>query len=656
MIKRLHGWIAAALVVGVMFAACSDDDPTGPGGSEGPDFLHRIENVDDFVVLQNDSDPTFFTQARTIKLVYELSSDEVYFFNTTRFEGHYPFSHRVLGYPFDSRVFLETQYTTSKDRRYALASIVHYKASDIYTLQFWGGDQITADLVLEVYRQVRSRVFFGGQLKFMATSQSLRERTEHLKDLIPVIHQDVIFAGQSYVPLNFAESYGFLRKIAASELGTVNPGRHDIVLTDEVPNDLPVVSGIITSDFQSVLSHINVLSRNRGTPNMSLRDAWQNPHLNSLLNQLVRYEVRKDTFFVEPASLEDAEAFWEANEPAKGFELAGDFSVSGLMEITDLDSESSVFVGAKAANFGELAKITVDEVGPLRLPEGAFAIPFYYYIRHLEHNGIDEDIRTMLASQDFQSNIVIRERELSDLRNKIENAPIDPEFLSMVENKIISSSTFRRIRFRSSTNAEDLAFFNGAGLYDSKTGIIGDGDKSVAQAIRQVWASVWNLRAFEEREFYKIDHETVAMGILAHRSFPDEEANGVAVTRNLYHDRFHGFTVNVQEGEISVVSPPPGVTSEQFVFLTYNPDGRDVYDEPHIEYISNSNINNGKLVLNQAESVLLARNLQFIKLHFYYSVFDRDTLGEFTNFGMDVEFKLDGPERALYIKQARPYR
>ena len=50
------------------------------------------------------------------------------------------------------------------------------------------------------------------------------------------------------------------------------------------------------------------------------------------------------------------------------------------------------------------------------------------------------------------------------------------------------------------------------------------------------------------------------MAMLCHRSFPDEDANGVAITANIYDTSGlePAFYVNVQEGEESVVFPEDG--------------------------------------------------------------------------------------------------
>ena len=43
-------------------------------------------------------------------------------------------------------------------------------------------------------------------------------------------------------------------------------------------------------------------------------------------------------------------------------------------------------IGGKAANFSEMMNVTYQD-NPIPVPEMAFAIPFYYYQKHLEDNG-----------------------------------------------------------------------------------------------------------------------------------------------------------------------------------------------------------------------------------------------------------------------------
>ena len=77
-----------------------------------------------------------------------------------------------------------------------------------------------------------------------------------------------------------------------------------------------------------------------------------------------------------------------------------------------------------------------------------------------------------------------------------------------------------KLRYRSSTNNEDLPGFNGAGLYDSKTQKPSETeDDGIDKSLKQVYASMWNFRAFTEREFHRIDHSAAAMGVVVHPNY-----------------------------------------------------------------------------------------------------------------------------------------
>ena len=244
---------------------------------------------------------------------------------------------------------------------------------------------------------------------------------------------------------------------------------------------------------------------------------------------------------------------------------------------------------------------------------------------------------------------------LDKIQLKIIQSKIDPELISEIEKQVLNAS-YKRIRFRSSTNAEDIKGFNGAGLYDSKTGIYGDSEKSFENAIKKVWASVWNYNAFMEREYFGIDQSTIAMGLLCHRSFPDEKANGVVITKNLYRKNYRGFVINVQYGETSVVNPPDTVTCEQII--CYSDKNDSFYGKKNIaEYLSYSNIlpNTEKQVLTTEEITRITKEISKIKNVLYkrYSI-EKSNI-PYYEYGLDLEFKIYGENRDVYLKQIRPF-
>jgi len=309
-------------------------------------------------------------------------------------------------------------------------------------------------------------------------------------------------------------------------------------------------------------------------------------------------------------------------------------------------------IGGKAANFAEILNAFKREKLTAPVPENYFAIPFYYYDAHLKNNGLHTYIDSVINDNRFKKDIEFRKLMLDNIRDTIKDAPLDPNLLAEVMSKITVDKRFTSYRFRSSTNAEDLEGFNGAGLYNSYSGKLDHEKKTPSRAIKKVWASLWNFRAFEERNYFKIDHKSTAMGILVHRSFPDEDANGVAITKNIFN-RNRAFVINVQFKEISVVNAESGVIHDQVIVYPFAFDDKKYT----LEYTNFSNAlpeMNGN-VMTDNELYQLADYLTIINTYFYSRVYNCNC--DYKEFALDIEFKVDSSvgNRILYIKQARPY-
>lgn len=412
---------------------------------------------------------------------------------------------------------------------------------------------------------------------------------------------------------------------------------------------MPFCRGIITTDFQPPLSHIVLLSHNRRTPIMALKNAFENEKLLEFKNQKVKFTVGNSSFYVQKATDRQLENYKSSRDRKRIKKLKIDIETKGIQSINSITEKSVKYVGGKAANFGELNKIYFNSETKLQTPKAAFAIPFYYYDQHIITNGIDSLINSLLNDKFLKKDIKELEFRLKKIRKRIKKAKVDEVLMKEIVSIAIKNG-IDTLRFRSSTNAEDIKGFNGAGLYDSKSGILNNNKKSYEKAMKKVWASLWNIRAFQEREFFKIDQKTIAMGILVHQSFPDEEANGVAITKNIYRPERKGFVVNIQKGDVSVVLPPQGVTSEQLI-IKHNIDSKDNIE---IDYISYSSLNNNEALLSRNELVELNKTLAAIKLYFY-SIENPITRPLFEDFAMDIEFKIEKGTRKIIVKQARIY-
>ena len=618
-------------------------------------YLDSIESQKDSTCLENVPNSSNYSKTKEIKGIYDKSNNKIYFINSSLFQLHYDFASQVLNYSEGHVAFDTTEYYRIGDRKYDLFTLVHYLDSDIWTIEFSIGDRIDSSNIESLYNRVVQYTFFGNKLKYFPRSEDKIKNIELLKDKIPIISVEEIYKNQKYQAMNTGITYGKLRKINIEDIGKVDINSHDIIVTNGLPNDMPVVAGIITTEHQHNLSHINVLSVNRGTPNMVQTDAYTLSKFSEFENKYVMLNVSANDFEMKEVTEKEVSDFWLSKQSKKVISLEIDRTTKGLQDMKNLSHKDIKLVGAKAANFAELTKIEIndekDNSSFVRTPESAFAIPMYYYLEHLKENGIDvlieEKLKELKDLTDENSKI----QKLKEIQDAIQNAPINKEFLISVENKITSLGNYKKMKFRSSTNVEDLEEFNGAGLYDSYSGELGNEKKSIEKAIKKVWASLWNYRAYEEREYFNIDKKTVAMGILVHRSFPNEELNGVAITTNIADRNYPAFTINAQLGEESVVLPENGSIPEQFLyyFIYFDP-----YSEPQIEYITYSSLSPNKSIMTDEEKAYLAYVLNSIKKKFYYGILL--TNESYTSFGLDIEFKFDTDDRKLYIKQVRPYR
>lgn len=100
-------------------------------------------------------------------------------------------------------------------------------------------------------------------------------------------------------------------------------------------------------------------------------------------------------------------------------------------------------------------------------------------------------------------------------------------------------------------------------------------------------------------------------------------------------DKFSGLPLVEKYGEVSSIK------------LVYDLKNKNIVD-----IITQSSLNNNKLVMTETEIQKLANQLEIIKKYF---VNNNYTNKWYLDFGLDIEFKLDEKNRELYIKQVRHY-
>jgi hypothetical protein len=631
------------------------------------EYLTYIGCNNDYVTLASKPLTSSIPGAISAKVVMDQANgNALYFQNSKRYPIHYDFASTHLGFNqgyADVGTLVEfnrTEYS-SPDRRFVLGAITYYEGPKIWTLELSPYDKASAAMTANLYNAVKKNAYFGPALNFHPTSDVIATMAKDLPANIFQITTDQLFAGIEYQPLNVGETIGQVHFIAKDKLATDYVGFRDIAILEAIPNDIAVTAGIITDEFQTPLSHVNVLARNRGTPNMGLRGAFTNAKFKALDGKWVRFTVGSEDWKLVEVSQAEADTWWEANKPAP-IELPGfDLTKTDFLDIKNVTVENtseSLFesittatyaFGAKAANYSILANTQGVPIRP------AFAIPIFYYNQFMEENGFYDRVRALQATAEFKNDLAVRDAKLAELRKAIIAAPLNPDFMAKLQAKLAADYPGISMRFRTSTNAEDLNGFPCAGCYDSHTGDPNKGWDDVWDAIKTTWSGVWFYRTYQEREYHSIDHTKVGMALLVHHNFPNEEANGVAVTGNIYEPKGldPAYYVNVQwGGDVEVVAPKTGVTSDEFLYY-YSQSGQPT------AYLSHSS-----LLPSGTSSVLTRRQVYDLgnaltAIHDKFSNAFGPGAGNNGWYAMDVEFKFDDEDSpgapALVIKQARPY-
>ncbi|HEX2733704.1 MAG TPA: PEP/pyruvate-binding domain-containing protein [Polyangiaceae bacterium] len=637
-----------------------------------PDSLQQLDCKSDYLALASQPADSELPGVYSVKVVLDTyDADHLYFQNSERFQIHYEFvSTHLSGGDFAIVPGLDSfnaseYYAPEADRRFFLGAVSYYEAVDAWTLEIAPYDTATGSMVERLFNAVKSHAYFGPRLTFHPTSENVADRvTPDLPDSIQTVNSDDLYGPAAYQPLTLGSAIGRLHFTLAANLEGDNPeylNREDIVVLDEAPNDISVVAGLITQEFQTPLSHVNVLAQNRHTPNMGLRNAMKDPDLLPLDGKWVKLTVGGNDWSVEEVTEKEAQDYIAAHKPEPVELPKLDFSVTGLPNIEDVTvpkkdetlrdaiKRSVLAFGGKAAQYSVLAQT---EGVPIRK---AFAVPVYYYNQFMEENGLFDKLDTLLADKDFQSDPDVRDAALKDFRDEMKAAPVNQEFQDLLKAKMDEVLPGLSVRFRTSTNSEDLEGFPCAGCYESQTGDPNIDWDDVLKAVRKTWASIWLFRTFEERSYYGIDHKAVGMALLCHHNFPEEEANGVAVTANPFDEAGlePAFYVNVQKGgDAEVVHPPAGVTSDQFLYYFYNAN------QP-VTFIAHSSlIDDGEKVLTPKQTLELGNAMDAI--HKKFSEAYGPKAGNKGWYAMDIEFKFDDEDSKdglphLLVKQARPY-
>jgi hypothetical protein len=352
---------------------------------------------------------------------------------------------------------------------------------------------------------------------------------------------------------------------SAEEHMAIEPDRMYVIPATAA--DLKPMRGILTLDSGNALSHAQLLAANLGIPNATVPS--------SLLPQLRKHRGEEMFFAVTPGGTvvlrpwkslgAEEQAQWRKATSFRG-KIALDTSKTNVAdrELMTLEqatgADSGVRSGPKAANLGELKRYFPTRVAP------GIVIPFGVYYQHAsrkDSSGIsvlDRVAASFAAAEKLRTSGSTPEQvrtfmrpKLEEIRKLIREIKLDSKFSAELTRKmreVFGEDGKYGVFVRSDTNAEDLPQFTGAGLNLTVPNVVGT--DRILQAIKDVWASPYEERAYEWRAQALVSSAEVYPSVVLLKSVGNDKS-GVIATANLATLDLSEMTVNTSEGVAAVV-------------------------------------------------------------------------------------------------------
>lgn len=480
-----------------------------PQGGKVAEFLPRITSKAEFDSLARTQQMPF-KMPHAMFLIDRKVGNKVYYIDSKKDWHHRDFaaaSYLTLESPAQ---FVKANYQ-SANRRFILGWVGYYAPVKKWGWEVWEGDQITPELI-QVAGKALNQTYFT-PLAYKPNSLAQEEASVGLNRILP----GELAANTSYQPLNTGRAIGKLRIIQKLEEDTVLEA-NEIVVLGQTPISVTPVAGLISAQPGTALSHLNILARGWRIPSIYLRNATE-----YLKDKAGRWVVlnASTTGYV----LRDASAAEVAGSTTRRTVLTSpnaNLSIKVLRPLHEQRAKDVVSFGAKSANLGEVAHAGISGIS---VPSG-FTLPFHWYREHFERSGAAKIIGSIPKDSSA------RKEKLEEIRNAIDRAEFDGELRKQVLEEVHTDFAEKGLFIRSSTNAEDLPNSSGAGLYTTVPNV--KGDDAIINAIKTVWASVWNEGAYLARERAEINHKSVFMAVLLQEAIPSE-SSGVMVTMDPFN-------------------------------------------------------------------------------------------------------------------------
>ncbi|GHD59364.1 phosphoenolpyruvate synthase [Jeongeupia chitinilytica] len=319
------------------------------------------------------------------------------------------------------------------------------------------------------------------------------------------------------------------------------------------------------------------------------------------------------------------------------------------LRMTDVE-----YVGGKNASLGEMISQLAEK--GVRVP-GGFATTAHAYRVFLAHNGLADRIDAAVSALDVDDVKALAEVG-KQIRDWIVETPFPAELEAEIREHYAQLGEGVTVAVRSSATAEDLPDASFAGQQETYLNIVGV--DNVLDAMKHVFASLYNDRAIAYRVHKGFDHKLVALSAGIQRMVrSDKGAAGVMFTIDtesgfedvVFVTASYGLGETVVQGAVNpdeFYVHKPTLKAERPAIVRKHLGGKALKMEFDLEAAAGKSVktvdvdpaDRRKFSVTDEEVEELARYALIIEQHYGRP--------------MDIEWGRDGIDGKLYILQARP--
>ena len=151
-----------------------------------------------------------YGQVSSIKLVYEIKTKKLYYFNSKFFRYHHEFCSVILENKLEVPDFNKVNYSNSSKRKYLLANINYFKTLNIYALEISPVDLMAQKDIEHLWSLVKESSFIGKDLNLMLNNYRLHEISSYFNNQIPLLEPSHIYNNLNYQAIGKYKNCGII--------------------------------------------------------------------------------------------------------------------------------------------------------------------------------------------------------------------------------------------------------------------------------------------------------------------------------------------------------------------------------------------------------------------------------------------------------------